>query len=140
MSWIYAELVAVSLAAMLSPTTLTFSVLALVLGDRPFRTGLFFYIGALTATLAVGVAAAFVLGDVAASETPSQPKTWVAILDVVAACSCSCGRRGSGATRRVLRSRKGRSIRWARSPRHLRLRSWEPARCSPTPVPSYRSR
>jgi Sap, sulfolipid-1-addressing protein len=84
-SWIYAELVVVSLAAMLSPTTLTFSVLALVLGDRPLRTGLFFYIGALTATLAVGVAAAFVLGDVAASETPSQPKTWVAILDVVAA-------------------------------------------------------
>jgi Sap, sulfolipid-1-addressing protein len=85
MSWIYAELVAVSLAAMLSPTTLTFSVLALVLGDRPLRTGLFFYIGALTATLAVGVAAAFVLGDVAASETPSEPKTWVAILDVIAA-------------------------------------------------------
>ncbi len=82
MSWIYAELVAVSLAAMLSPTTLIFSVLALVLGDRPLRTGLFFYIGALTATLAVGVAAAFVLGDVAASETPStrgrgsQSSTW----------------------------------------------------------------
>ena len=35
-------------------------VLALVLGDQPFRTGLFFYLGALTATLAVGVAAAFV--------------------------------------------------------------------------------
>ncbi|MGH3084238.1 MAG: GAP family protein [Gaiellaceae bacterium] len=85
MSWIYSELIVVSLAAMLSPTTLTFSVLALVLGDRPLRTGLFFYIGALTATLAVGVAAAFVLGDVAASETPSEPKTWVAILDVVAA-------------------------------------------------------
>jgi Sap-like sulfolipid-1-addressing protein len=84
-SWIYSELVVVSLAAMLSPTTLTFSVLALVLGDRPLRTGLFFYIGALTATLAVGVAAAFVLGDVAASETPSEPKTWVAILDVIAA-------------------------------------------------------
>ena len=29
--------------------------------------------------------AAFVLGDVAASETPSEPKTWVAVLDVVAA-------------------------------------------------------
>jgi hypothetical protein len=85
MSWIYAELVAVSLAAMLSPTTLTFSVLALVLGDRPLRTGVLFYLGALTATLAVGVAAAFVLGDVAASETPSDPKTWVAILDVIAA-------------------------------------------------------
>jgi hypothetical protein len=85
MSWIYAELVAVSLAAMVSPTTLTFSVLALVLGDRPLRTGVFFYLGALTATLAVGVAAAFVLGDVAASDSPSTPKTWVAILDVVAA-------------------------------------------------------
>src|SRR5215510_10419708 len=70
---------------MVSPTTLTFSVLALVLGDRPLRTGLLFYLGALTATLAVGVAAAFVLGDVAASDTPSTPKTWVAILDVVAA-------------------------------------------------------
>ncbi len=85
MSWIYAELVAVSLAAMLSPTTLTFSVLALVLGDRPLRTGLFFYLGALTATLAVGVLAAFVLGDAAASDTPSTPRTWVAVVDVVAA-------------------------------------------------------
>ena len=85
MSWIYAELVAVSLAAMLSPTTLTFSVLALVLGDRPLRTGLFFYLGALTATLAVGVLAAVVLGDAAASDTPSTPRTWVAVVDVVAA-------------------------------------------------------
>ena len=85
MSWIYTELVAVSLAAMVSPTTLTFSVLALVLGDRPLRTGLFFYLGALTATLAVGVLAAFVLGDAAASDTPSSPRTWVAVLDVVAA-------------------------------------------------------
>jgi Sap, sulfolipid-1-addressing protein len=84
MSWIYAELVVVSLAAMLSPTTLTFSVLALVLGDRPLRTGVFFYLGALTATLGVGIAAAFVLGDVAASETPSQPKTWVAVVNVIA--------------------------------------------------------
>jgi hypothetical protein len=83
--WIYAELVAVSLAAMLSPTTLTFSVLALVLGDRPLRTGLFFYLGALVATLFVGVLAAFVLGDVAASSEPSEPKTWVAVLDVALA-------------------------------------------------------
>jgi hypothetical protein len=83
MSWIYAELVAVSLAAMVSPTTLTFSVLALVLGDRPLRTGLFFYLGALTATLGVGVLAAIVLGDAAASTEPSSPKTWVAVLDVV---------------------------------------------------------
>src|SRR5439155_17801731 len=70
---------------MLSPTTLTFCVLALVLGDRPLRTGAWFYVGALTATLAVGVVAAFVLGDVAASDHPSTPKTWVAIVDVGAA-------------------------------------------------------
>jgi Sap, sulfolipid-1-addressing protein len=83
--WIDAELVLVALAAMLSPTTLGFSVLALVLSDRPRRTGLWFYLGALTATLAVGVIAAFVIGDIAASKTPSQPKTWVAIVDIVAA-------------------------------------------------------
>jgi hypothetical protein len=70
---------------MFSPTTLTFCVLALVLGERPKRTGLWFYIGALSATLAVGVLAAFVLGDIAASDTPSQPKTWVAVVDVIAA-------------------------------------------------------
>jgi Sap, sulfolipid-1-addressing protein len=82
-SWIYLELVLVSLAAMVSPTTLSFSILALVLGDRPLRTGFLFYLGALTATLAVGIAAAFVLGNTAASGT-STPKTWVAIVDVVA--------------------------------------------------------
>jgi len=69
----------------MSPTTLTFSVLALVLGDRPWRTGLWFYVGALAATLAIGVIAAFVLGDKAATANPSQPKIWVAIVDVVAA-------------------------------------------------------
>ena len=73
-----------ALAAMVSPTTLTFSVLALVLGDRPLRTGLWFYLGALTATLAVGVLAAFVLGDVAAP-TSSGQKTWVSIFDFAAA-------------------------------------------------------
>jgi hypothetical protein len=78
------ELVLVSLAAMFSPTTLTFSVLALVLGERPLRTGFWFFLGAFGATLAVGVIAAFVLGDVASSPT-SEPKTWVAILDVVIA-------------------------------------------------------
>jgi hypothetical protein len=81
--WIDAELALVALAAMLSPTTLSFSVLALVLGDRPLRTGALFYAGALGATLAVGVVAAFVLGDVAAADDPSTPKTWVAILDLV---------------------------------------------------------
>ena len=85
MGWIDTELVLVALAAMLSPTTLGFSVLALVLGDHPRRTGLWFYLGALTATLAVGIIAAFVIGDVAASKTPSQPKTWVAVVDIVAA-------------------------------------------------------
>ena len=83
--WVDAELLLVAIAAMLSPTTLTFSVLALVLGDRPFRTGALFYVGALGATLAVGVIAAFVIGDAAASDTPSSPKTWVAIFDLVAA-------------------------------------------------------
>ena len=83
MTWINAELALITLAAMLSPTTLTFSVLALVVGDRPLRTGFWFYLGALTATLAVGIAAAFVIGDVAASST-STPKTWVAIIDVLA--------------------------------------------------------
>jgi hypothetical protein len=81
--WIDTELALTALAAMLSPTTLIFSVLVLVLGDRPLRTGLFFYIGAFTATLGIGIIAAFVLGNTAASSTPSSPKTWVAILDVI---------------------------------------------------------
>jgi hypothetical protein len=84
MSWIDAELALIAVGAMLSPTTLTFSVLALVLGERPLRTGWWFYLGAFTATVAVGIAAAFVLGDTAASHD-SSPKTWVAIFDLVAA-------------------------------------------------------
>ncbi|MGE5434097.1 MAG: GAP family protein [Candidatus Doudnabacteria bacterium] len=84
MGWIDAELALTALAAMLSPTTLTFSVLVLVLGDRPLRTGLWFYLGALTATLGIGIVAAFVLGDAAADQTPGSPKTPVAIFDVVA--------------------------------------------------------
>jgi hypothetical protein len=83
--WISAELALTALAAMLSPTTLTFSVLVLVLGERPLRTGFWFYLGALGATLGIGVVAAFVLGNAAASQTPSTPKTWVAVVDVVAA-------------------------------------------------------
>ena len=82
MSWIDGEIVLVSLAAMFSPTTLSFSVLALVLGDRPLRTGFFFYLGAFAATLAVGIVASFLIGDVAASGT-SSPKTWVAVLDLI---------------------------------------------------------
>src|SRR5260370_3406639 len=69
---------------MLSPTTLSFSVLALVLGDKPRRAGIYFYRGAMGATLAVGIVAAFVLGNKAASHNTSTPKTWVAIFDIVA--------------------------------------------------------
>jgi hypothetical protein len=83
--WISAELALTALAAMFSPTTLTFSVLVLVLGRRPLRTGLWFYFGALGATLGIGIVAAFVIGNVAASQTPSTPKTWVAVVDVIAA-------------------------------------------------------
>ena len=84
MGWIDAELVLVSLAAMFSPTTLTWSVLALVLGERPLRTGAWFYLGAITATLGVGVAASFLVGDFAAPSSSGQRKTWVSIFDIVA--------------------------------------------------------
>jgi hypothetical protein len=80
------ELGLTALAAMLSPTTLTFSVLALVLGDRPVRTGIWFFMGAFGATLVIGVIAALVLGNAAApSNKSSTPPTWVAIFDIVAA-------------------------------------------------------
>ena len=79
------ELGLTALAAMLSPTTLTFSVLALVLSERPARTGLWFFLGAFGMTLLIGVVAAFVIGDVAApSGNSTEPKTWVSIFDVVA--------------------------------------------------------
>ena len=104
-----------ALAAMLSPTTLTFSVLVLVLGSRPLRTGALFYLGALIATLGIGVVAAFVLGDAAASSDPSSPKTWVAILDIVA-CGSSA-RPGRPCAAAAARIRRGRP-RWSiRSPR-----------------------
>jgi Sap, sulfolipid-1-addressing protein len=83
--WIDAELVLVAIAAMLSPTTLTFSILTLVLSERPFRTGSWFYLGAMGAMLGIGILAAFFIGDIAASDHPATPKTWVAILDVVLA-------------------------------------------------------
>jgi hypothetical protein len=79
------ELGLTALAAMLSPTTLTFSVLSLVLSERPARTGFWFFLGAFGMTLLIGVVAAFVIGDVAApSGNASHPKTWVSIIDVVA--------------------------------------------------------
>jgi Sap, sulfolipid-1-addressing protein len=83
-AWNDAEVVLVSLAAMLSPLTLMWSVLALVLSKRPVYTGVWFYLGALIAALAIGVAGAFVVGDLAASHHPSSPKTWVAVIDLVA--------------------------------------------------------
>jgi hypothetical protein len=84
MSSVDTELVLVALGAMFSPTTLFMTVLVLVLGERPLRSGLWFYVGAFGATLLVGVVAAFVIGDVAASPKPDTPKTWVAVVDVVA--------------------------------------------------------
>ena len=78
------ELGLTAVAAMLSPTTLTFSVLALVLSERPGRTGFWFFVGAFGATMIVGVIAAFVIGGSVASTGTSEPKTWVAIVDVVA--------------------------------------------------------
>ena len=78
------------------PTTLTFSVFALVLGDRPLRSGGWFYAGALGITLAIGVVAAFVVGDAAANG--SSTKAWVAVVDIVAGVlapgSCSDRRGG----------------------------------------------
>src|SRR5579871_4079157 len=69
---------------MLSPTTLTFTVFVLVLGERPLRTGLWFFLGAFGATVVIGVVAAFVIGNAAAPSHGSEnPPTAVAILDVV---------------------------------------------------------
>jgi hypothetical protein len=84
MGWVYLELVLISLAAMLSPTTLTFSVLALVLADRPLRTGIWFYLGAFGVTLLIGAVAIFVVGDVAAPTSSGGRKTWVSVFDLVA--------------------------------------------------------
>lgn len=78
------ELVLVALGAALSPTTLTFSVLSLVLAKRPLRTGIWFYLGAFTVTIAIGIVAAFVIGDLAAPSSGGGRKTWVSIFDVVA--------------------------------------------------------
>ena len=107
--WIYTELVLVSLAAMLSPTTLTFSVLALVLSPRPFRSGCWFLLGAFTATIAVGIAAAFVSATSPLVDA-LEPKTWVAILDVVFAGGADrLARCASSAGRPIRRRRRRRS-------------------------------
>src|SRR5262249_8067641 len=54
--------------------------------DRPLRTGLLFYLGGIGVTLAVGVAAAFVLGNVAAAPR-SGPQTWGIVFDFIAGIS-----------------------------------------------------
>jgi hypothetical protein len=77
------ELALVGLTAMLEPATLLSSVLALVIGDRPLRTGSLFYVGGLGVTLLIGVIAALVVGNVAASST-STPKTWVSVVTTLA--------------------------------------------------------
>jgi hypothetical protein len=77
------ELALVGLAAMLEPATLLSSVLALTVGDRPLRTGSWFYLGGLGATMCVGVIAAFALGNAAAAHG-SEPKTWVSIVTLIA--------------------------------------------------------
>jgi hypothetical protein len=77
------ELALVGLTAMLEPATLLASVLVLVVSQRPLRTGSLFYVGGLGVTLLIGVIAAFVLGNVAASHT-SSPKTWVSVVTVLA--------------------------------------------------------
>jgi Sap, sulfolipid-1-addressing protein len=84
MSAIDTELALVALGAMLAPVTLFLTVLALVLGERPMRTGMWFYFGAFGVTLLIGVAAAFLLGNAAASPRRDTPKTWVAVVDLCA--------------------------------------------------------
>ena len=84
MTGVDTELILVSLGAMLSPTTLTFSVLVLVLSPRPLRTGTWFYLGAFGATMAIGILAAFVLGNHAAPSSSGGQKTWVSWFDIVA--------------------------------------------------------
>jgi hypothetical protein len=81
---VHAELALIALAAMLSPTTLSFSIFALVLSERPRSTGFWFFLGAFAVTMIVGVIAAFVLGNAAASPKSNTPKTSVAIIDVIA--------------------------------------------------------
>ena len=84
MSSVYVEFALVSLAAAVSPTTVTFSILSVVLSKHPLRTGIWFWLGAFVITMAIGVAAAFILGDLAAPSTSGGRKTWVSIFDLVA--------------------------------------------------------
>jgi hypothetical protein len=78
------ELALVGLVAMLEPATLVSSAMTLVIGSRPLRTGFWFYVGGLGTTMAVGVLAAFVLGNAAATPSSKPPREWVSIFDIVA--------------------------------------------------------
>ena len=73
----------VGLVAMLEPATLGSSVFVLWSSVTARGTGLWFYLGGLGVMLAVGVLAAFALGNTAASRT-STPKTWVSIFGLIA--------------------------------------------------------
>jgi hypothetical protein len=76
------ELALVGLAAMLEPATLISSTLALLVGVRPLRTGLWFLAGGLGVTMVVGLIGAFALGKLAYAPE-SNPKTWVSIVSLV---------------------------------------------------------
>ena len=84
--WISAELALTALAAMVSPTTLTFSVLVLGAGRASVPHGPLVLPGrARPRRWGSGWWRRSYIGDVAASSTPSSPKTWVAVVDVIAA-------------------------------------------------------
>jgi hypothetical protein len=92
-------------------------VLILVLGERPLRTGFWFYLGALGATLGIGVLAAFVLGERRRVLDPVEPQDVGGVLDIVFALAILVfvvrwlrSRR----TRRRPRPRSRRSARWSR--------------------------
>lgn len=82
MTSVYVELALVSLAAAVSPTTVTFSILSVVLSKHPLRTGIWFWLGAFLVTIAIGIAAAFILGDIAAPSKSGGRKTWVSVFDL----------------------------------------------------------
>lgn len=77
------ELALVGLVAMLEPATLISSALVLVLGERPLRTGTWFYVGGAGTTLLVGVLGALLLGGQLASPS-SETRTGVLVFDVIA--------------------------------------------------------
>jgi hypothetical protein len=108
---------------MLEPATLISCALVLTIGDRPLRTGSWFYAGGFALTMLCGVAAAFVIGDDAASHT-SEPKTWVAILNVAAGVALAVyaarfARRPSDPAKTAANVAKMRAVTDAAGPRIL---------------------